>query len=226
MVGEGRLCIACSLATLNTTVCRNAATRRDAFHLVWRGGSCWHLLFSVSFTKRGLQVWLWSFTIPVRPLRFGSSHLTARPTATGEKRLTLVDHHPRPRVGANVSRRQDATRVTRSAIFHAWVLSSVSACCYRLRLWVPCVRARVGYGRLVAGAPLDRYWQYRPRSTQCHVHLSVCSAPGKNYGAPACTLGWWCIRAGVNWDSRVIARANEGFWFVACCGPIRGTTSA
>ena len=28
--------------------------------------------------------------------------LTARPTATGEKRRTLLNHHPRPRVAANV----------------------------------------------------------------------------------------------------------------------------
>ncbi len=30
--------------------------------------------------------------------------LAARPTATGEKHRALVNHHPRPRVGANVRR--------------------------------------------------------------------------------------------------------------------------
>src|SRR5205809_4234916 len=36
------------------------------------------------------------------------SGLTARPTATGEKRCTSDFHTPRPRVGANVSRQQGA----------------------------------------------------------------------------------------------------------------------
>src|SRR5262245_46090801 len=103
MGGESRLCIVCSPAMLNTTVCRIAALRRGALHLVWRGGFCWRLLSLVSFIKRGPRVWACSSAIPVRASRFGLSHLTARPIAPGERRRTLVNHHPRPRVAANVS---------------------------------------------------------------------------------------------------------------------------
>jgi hypothetical protein len=46
----------------------------------------------------------------------------------------------------------------------------------------------VGYGRLVAGARLDRNGQYRPRSAQCHVHLSVCSPLGKTMARPRALL--------------------------------------